>query len=126
MRQTISNVLIKISKDLKSIEPEVLTKEDIKKLNKDAIDILKTVKDKADKKDKNPLKDLSYEDKLLLLAFVIYKRQNIATPPTEDPNVEDAAKVLHNKVYTKSESKKSEDSLDKDLTKQLGKAGLKI
>jgi len=126
----LSHKLIKIAKILEETKPEILTEEDIKKLNKEAIDVLKKVKSKVDKKDKDPLKDISYEDKLLLLSFVIYKRQNISTPPTEDPNVEDAAKVLHGKLYTKTdckkEDKKIEENLNKDLAKQLGKAGLRI
>lgn len=130
MKQNISNVLKRIAKNLEEIEPEALTEEDIKRLNKEALSLLKKVKDSADKKEKDPLKNLSYDDEILLLAFVVYKRQNIATEATEDPNVEDAAKILHNKVYIKSENekanKKVHEDLEKDLTKQLAKAGLNI
>ena len=130
MKTLISNMLLKIANDLEKIEPETLTKKDIKSLNKEALDLLKKIKDSSDNKDKDPFKGLSYEDKVLLLSFVVYKRQNIATEPTEDPNVEDAAKILHNKVYiiTDDEEKNKEvkEDLEKDLIKQLGKAGLKI
>jgi RecG-like helicase len=130
MRISISKILKKIAKDLEETEPEALTEEDVKRLNKEAFDLLKIVRDSSDKKEKDPLEKLSYDDKILLLAFVVYKRQNICTEPTEDPNVEDAAKILHNKVYIKSENEKSNkkvnEDLEKDLTKQLAKAGLNI
>jgi hypothetical protein len=130
MKTIISDILKKIAKTLGDIKPEVLTEEDVKNLNKKALDLLKKVKDSFDKKDENPLEELSYDDKVLLLAFVVYKRQNIATAPTGDPNVEDAAKILHNKVYiiTNDEEKDKEvrEDLEKDLVKQLSKAGLNI
>lgn len=124
--KTLSSILKKIASNLEKIKPETLTEEDVKKLNKEALTLLKKVKDSSDKKEKDPLEKLSYDNKILLLAFVVYKRQNISTEPTEDPNVEDAAKILHNKVYIKSDDKKVNEDLEKDLIKQLAKAGLNI
>jgi hypothetical protein len=130
MKTNISKILFRIAETLEKAVPEALTEEDIKRLNEEALSLLKKVKESSDKKEKDPLKELSYEDRILLLAFVVYKRQNIATEPIEDPNVEDAAKILHNKVYIKSEDKKKDkevqENLEKDLTKQLAKAGLDI
>jgi hypothetical protein len=130
MKTSIGTILKKISKDLEETKPETLTEKDVKELNGRALDLLRKVKDNADKKDKDPLEGLSFDDIELLLAFVVYKRQNISTSPTEDPNVEDAAKILHNKVYIISDdnesNKKVREDLEKDLVKQLGKAGLNI
>jgi rRNA maturation endonuclease Nob1 len=128
MRKSISSILKKCSEDLNRISVETLTEEDIKNLNEKSSELIKKVRDNLETE--NPIKNLSDEDKILLLSFVVYKRQNIATPPTEDPNVEDSAKILHGKVYKftgdKKEDKEVKENIDKDLIKQLSKAGLNI
>ena len=130
MKTTISYIIKKIAEDLNKVSVESLTEEDVKKLNEDSPKLLKEIKDNIDKKSKNPLKNLAIEDKILLLSFVVYKRQNIATEPTEDPNIEDSAKILHGKVYKLSgdgkKDKEIKEDIEKDLIKQLSKAGLKI
>ena len=129
MRIAISSFVRKVSDELaKAVES--LTEEDVKNLNESSPALLKIVKDNIENKSKDPLKGLSNEDKVLLLSFVVYKRENIATESTEDPNIEDSAKILHGKVYNltgdKKDLKEAEENLDKDLIKQLSKAGLKI
>lgn len=128
MRILISSILKKCSEDLSKKAIETLTEEDIKNLNERSPELIKKVRENSGTDD--PFKDFSDDDKLLLLSFVIYKRQNIATPPTEDPNVEDSAKVLHGEVYKitgdKKEDKEARDNIEKDLIKQLAKAGLNV
>jgi len=77
-----------------------------------------------DKKD--ALADIIPEDKRTLLAFVVYKRENISLGPVDDPNDEDAAKILHGDVYSNLEDKKTIEALDKALKKQLAKTGIAI
>lgn len=107
-----------------------LTKEDVILLNSHAPTLVKTVKDNLEDKKANPFKGLTDHDKRVLLAFVVYKRQNITTEPTDRPNDEDAAKILHERVYslegTKKEHKEALKNLEEDLKKQLSKAGLSI
>jgi hypothetical protein len=130
MKKPISYIIKKIAEDLNKVSVESLTKEDVKRLNEDSPKLLKEIKDNIDKKSKNPLKNLSIEDKILLLSFVVYKRQNIATAPTENPNIEDSAMILHGKVYKLTgddkKDKSVKESIEKDLIKQLSKAGLSI
>jgi hypothetical protein len=130
MRIILSSIIKKISEDLNKLSLESLTEEDVKKLNENSPELIKKVKDHVDNNAKDPLKGLSYEDKILLLSFVVYKRENIATTPIEDPNIEDTAKILHGKVYKltgdKKEDKEIEKNLEKDLIKQLSKAGLNV
>ena len=128
MKKLISSILKKCSEDLSKISIETLTEEDVKALNEKSPEFIKKIREDLESND--PLKSLSDEDKILLLAFVIYKRQNIATGPSEDPNTEDAAKVLHGKVYKitgdKKKDKEVRENIEKDLIKQLSKAGLSI
>lgn len=130
MKKSISSILKKYAEDLSKISVETLTDEDVENLNERSLKLVKEVRDNIDKGSENPLKNLSDEDKILLLSFVIYKRQNIATAPTENPNTEDAAKVLHGKVYKitgdKKEDKEIRENIEKDLIKQLSKAGLNV
>lgn len=130
MKKVLSHIIRKISEDLNRLASESLSEEDLRKLNDDAPKLIKIIKDNIKNKSKNPLKDLSIQDKILLLSFVVYKRQNIATSPNEEPNIEDSALILHNKVYKlsgdKKEDKKIKEDIEKDLTKQLSKAGLDI
>lgn len=130
MRAILSNIIRKISDDLNKLSLENLTEEDVKKLNENSPELIKKVKNNIDNNTKDPLEGLSYEDKILLLSFVVYKRQNIATTSVEDPNIEDTAKIMHGKVYKltgdKKEDKETKENLSKDLVKQLSKAGLNI
>jgi hypothetical protein len=130
MKTIISCIVRKLAENLNKVSVESLTEEDVRRLNEDSSKLLKKIKDNIDKKSKNPLKYLSIEDEILLLSFVVYKRQNIATDPTENPNIEDSAMILHGKVYKLTGDEKKDKSIkediEKDLIKQLSKAGLNI
>lgn len=127
-------MLTLIAKEIEKIS-EILTQEgigledkDTRVLNDEAPTILRTVKENIEQ-DKKPFEGLSDEDKRVLLAFVVYKRQNITTEETDNPNDEDAARILHKDVYKPNEKESEKEvmkRLEKDLKKQLSKAGLPI
>ena len=71
---------------------------------------------------KEPLSDLTDTAKKVLLAYVVYIRENITTDQGDAPNEEDAAKILHGEVYGKG--KKNKKDLDDELEKQLAKLGI--
>lgn len=100
--------------------------DDIKMLNKVAPKLLMRVLDniKGDQNDpdRGPYKGLSREDKIHLLAFVVYQRQNITTGSQDRPNSEDAARVLHDDKFNSM----NEKQLNEHLTEQLVKAGVNI
>jgi hypothetical protein len=129
MLQPVSTGLRKVAEELIAMD-DSLTKEDVVLLNSRAPTLVKMVKENLEDKNADPFKGLTDEDKRLLLAFVVYKRQNITTEPTDRPNDEDAAKILHEHVYalegTKKEQKEALENLEEDLKKQLSKAGLPI
>lgn len=128
MRQVISRKLRLAAEVLIAVD-DSLTQEDIQDLNARAPVLVKKVKENLEDK-ADPFKGLSERDKRLLLAFVVYKRQNITTEPTDRPNGEDAAKILHGKVYsldgTEKEKKEQLEHMEDDLKKQLTKAGIEI
>lgn len=98
-------------------------------LNKDAPRLVDTVKNNITEKKSDPFNGMSDEDKRLLLAFVVYKRQNITTSPTDNPNDEDAARILRKKVFQddpKRSSSKIMKDLEEELAGQLTKAGLPV
>jgi len=98
---------------------------DIRTMHSKGPKLIGTIKKNiSDKKD--ALEGVIPEDKRTLLAFVVYKRENLALGPADDPNDEDAAKILHGDVYKNLENKKTLEALDKALKKQLAKAGLDI
>jgi len=99
-----------------------LKKEDINLLNKIAPSLVLKIKENVDN-NKEPLKGLSYDDKIILLSFIIYKRQNIATSPNNIPNEEDASIILNKGIYKGNKNKKK---LDIDLMEQLAKAGFPL
>lgn len=129
MLQPVSTGLRKVAEELIAMD-DSLTKEDVVLLNNRAPTLVKMVKDNLEDEKTDPFKSLTDQDKRVLLAFVVYKRQNITTEPTDRPNDEDAAKILHGHVYsfegTKKEQKKALEHLEEDLKKQLSKAGLPI
>jgi len=120
MKKIISQGLLKIARQLIARE-SALNEEEIRILHNDAPKLI----GKVQKNKKNPFKDFSDEDKRVLLAYVIYLRQNLSTKPTDNPNYEDAAKILRKEVYTDGD-KDSKKELKKELIKQLQKAGMKI
>ena len=74
---------------------------------------------------KNPLEQMDDEDKRLLLAYIIFLRQNVTTDASDNPNDEDAAAILHKEVY-KDSDKKFKTEMETELLIQMQKAGLPI
>lgn len=72
---------------------------------------------------KEPLADMEDTDKKILMAYVIFLRQNVTMSDGDSPNVEDAAAILHGKVFGESKEK---GEFEDELLKQLKKIGLKI
>lgn len=70
---------------------------------------------------KDLLSDLTDTGKRVLLAYVIFLRQNLTTEQGDKPNEEDAANVLHGDLYKEKKDKKE---LDENLEKQLAKIGI--
>jgi hypothetical protein len=70
---------------------------------------------------KNLLSDLTDTGKKVLLAYVIFLRQNLTTEQGDRPNEEDAANVLHGDLFKNEKDKKE---LDENLEKQLAKIGI--
>jgi hypothetical protein len=99
-----------------------LDQEDIAILKMDGPEYLRKVAANL-KLGKNPLYDLSDTEKKILLAYVVFLRQNVTMELGEKPNEEDAAKILHGDVYNSS---KDNEELDKELLKQLEKIGLDV
>lgn len=117
--EEISNIAYGIEADQNSF----LDRKDIKKLREDGPDILKKVEKNIKKEKKNILSDILDEEKRVLLAYVVFFRQNLGTEETDVPNYEDAAKILHKEVFGE-DSKKTMKSLEKDLEAQLKKVGI--
>jgi len=72
----------------------------------------------------DPLDDLKETEKKVLLAYVIFLRQNITIEQGAKPNEEDAAKILHGEVY--EDEDKIDKELSKELIKQLEKVGIDV
>jgi len=98
---------------------------DMRTLNHDAPKIYQKVRENVES-NKKPFEGLVEEDKRKLLAFVVYKRQNLAVGPSDNPNSEDAAEILHGDIYNDLSNKKTLKELEKTLKKQLAKTGLNI
>ena len=71
---------------------------------------------------KKLLSDLTDTAKKVLLAYVVYLRQNLTTDQGDKANEEDAAKILHGGLYGSGKSDKKE--LNESLEKQLSKLGI--
>jgi hypothetical protein len=76
------------------------------------------------KLDKEPLNDLKDADKKVLLSYVIFLRQNVTMEKGDKPNEEDAAKIIHGELFSKS--KEDDEELEKELLKQLEKIGIDV
>lgn len=122
----LTSVSNKIKRYAAIIEKSIgLDDLDIRMLTHEAPEIYKKVKENVEK-GKKPFEHLSNDDKRNLLAFVVYKRQNLAIGPSDNPNDEDAAEILHGDVYNDLSNKKTLKDLEKTLKKQLAKTGLDI
>jgi len=103
-----------------------LSDKDVALLNNRAPKLVLKVKSNIENNAVDPFSDLSDEDEKLLLAFVVYKRQNITTSPSDNPNNEDAAKILNDKLYGDLPKNKKLNRIKEDLSEQLNKAGLQV
>jgi len=121
MKTLIANKIKVLASEI--ILKDVLDKEDINTLKHKAPLLMYKVKDLMRGKKKDILKDLSAEDKKILMAYVVTIRQNVATGEGDRPNIEDAARILHDDIYDVSH-KDGEKRLEKELVKQLGKIGI--
>lgn len=128
MLTAVNHKIFKIAKNLTALD-ESLSKDDIELLNSKVPSLIKKVKENIEKKSK-PFKNIKDDEKLQLLAFVVYKRQNLVSKPNMLPNQEDAARILHGTIYDLDkegkEKKKILKNLEDDLKAQLSKAGLEI
>ena len=125
MRRSLGEYLKKIATELLSAEVPALSQEDADRLNKEGPELIRKVQDTLGKGDLDAkaLKGMSKDDKRLLLAYIVYVRENVTTEATDNPNAEDAARILHGDVY--SNGKKQNKELEDHLLKQLQKAGIK-
>jgi predicted methyltransferase len=130
MRKSIASYVKILADALQDVEVEKgLGYTDIVALNKKAPNLVEVVRNNILQNESKPFAGMSDDDKRLLLAFVVYKRQNITTSNTDNPNDEDAARILHKKVFKEKpgkSSKKTIKNLDKELAEQLTKAGLPV
>lgn len=98
-----------------------LSDQEQRVLSKKGKELINRVKDNIERKLK-PYEGMSLEDKIKLMSFVVYKRQNPEKGSSEILNDEDASEILKSTLYRKDPKK-----LEEDLTKQLVKGfGLKI
>lgn len=121
MKELLANQIRILASEV--VLKNTLNKEDIDMLKHKAPLLMYKVKELMKGKKKNALKDLSSEDKRILMAYVICIRQNVATGEGDKPNLEDTARILHGEVY-KTSDKKEEEGFDKELHKQLSKIGI--
>lgn len=119
--KSISSVIRKLAANAAG-----LSDKDINLLNNVAPKLVLRVKDNVESKSDKPFEGLSDDDKKLLFAFVVYKRQNITTGPTDKPNNEDAALIMNDGLYKDLPNKQKLDMIEKDLAEQLNKAGLQV
>lgn len=99
-----------------------LSDQDVRRLREEGPKLAKKVKNA--KKGK-AFDDISDDDRRLLLAYVVYFRQNLTTEGTTKPNDEDAAKILHKEIF-KDEDEKTKERLTEELVRQLQKAGINL
>lgn len=99
----------------------LLDTQDVEILRKDGPEYLREVQTNIKLK-KKPLADLSDSAKKVLLAYIVFLRENLTTNSEDRPNDEDAAMILHGEVFKSNDSKKLDDA----LLKQLSKLGITI
>lgn len=124
MLNLISDKIYKVAYEVIAADSPELTVEDVKLLRKKGPNLLKDVQKKA-KEDKKHLENLCDKDKRILLAYLVYFRQNITTESTDNPNQEDAAKILHKEIF-KEDDKETSEKIVKQIKKQLSKIGISI
>lgn len=121
MYKTIYDPIRKLAEDLSEKGCPSLDMQDKTILSKDGPKYLRHVQTNLKLK-KKILADLNDTAKKVLLAYVVFLRQNITTDQGDKANEEDAAVILHGNLYgTGKEDKKD---LNESLEKQLSKLGI--
>jgi hypothetical protein len=124
MKVLISEPITKLAQIIiHKIKNDGFDQEDIAILKMDGPNYLRKVAANI-KLGKPALTDLSDTEKKVLLAYVIFLRQNVTMEFGDKPNEEDAAKILHGEVY--EGGKGNAEELEKELLKQLEKIGLDV
>jgi hypothetical protein len=123
MLKLITEPIIKVAKAIMEKTEEGLDPQDVTILKNDGPNFLRKVQTNI-KLDKEPLNDLKDADKKVLLSYVIFLRQNVTMEKGDKPNEEDAAKIIHGRLF--SESREDDKELEKELLKQLEKIGIEI
>ena len=116
-KMLVSDKISKIAYEMLA-EETPLNAKDLLLLGKKGPVLLRKLRSKK----KKDLNKLDAEDVRLLLAYVVYLRQNLTTEPTDLPNFEDAAKILHEEILDDAKRSKVQE----ELIKQLSKAGLNL
>jgi hypothetical protein len=123
MLKLISEPIAKVAKVITEKIEEGLDPQDVTILKNDGPNFLRKVQTNI-KLDKEPLNDLKDADKKVLLSYVIFLRQNVTMEKGDKPNEEDAAKIIHGELFSKS--KEDDEELEKELLKQLEKIGIDV
>jgi hypothetical protein len=118
----ISDPIKKLAAVVVKIEP-CLDKQDVNILKNDGPGYLRHVQTNI-KLGKKPLAELEDTGRRVLLAYVIFLRQNMTMGPGDHPNQEDTAKILHGEVLGDGKGNKKE--LEEELLKQLSKIGIDV
>jgi len=122
------NAAIVVSKYLteaadESLSRVALSRKDMGKLRNKGRSLARKVQ-RAEKA-KKELSSFSDDDKRVLLAYIVFVRQNIIPGVKGRPNDEDAAKILHGEVFA-DDDKETKERLLEELIRQLKKAGVSI
>jgi len=123
MLRLISEPIAKVAKVITEKIEEGLDPQDVTILKNDGPNFLRKVQTNI-KLNKEPLNDLKDADKKVLLSYVIFLRQNVTMEKGDKPNEEDAAKIIHGELFSKS--KEDDENLEKELMKQLEKIGINV
>jgi hypothetical protein len=121
MYKTIYEPIKKLADDISKKECPTLDMQDKNILSNDGPKYLRHVQTNIKLK-KELLSDMTDTAKKVLLAYVVFLRQNLTTDQGDKPNEEDASVILHGDLYGNSKSDKKE--LDDSLEKQLSKLGI--
>lgn len=121
MYKAIYEPIRKIAEEVSKKEDPALDLQDRTILAKDGPKYLRHVQTNIKLK-KKMLSDLTDTAKKVLLAYVVFLRQNLTTDHGDRPNEEDSAFILHGDLYGNNKSDKK--NLDESLEKQLSKLGI--
>ncbi len=121
MYKSVSENIRKLAKDMFEKDCPSLDMQDRNILAKDGPKYLRHVQTNVKLK-KDLLSDLNDTAKKVLLAYVVFLRQNLTTDQGDKPNEEDAAVILHGDLYGTGKNDKKD--LDESLEKQLSKLGI--